>query len=106
MSDDAVRYTFRWHVNDKNPDVRALLKVIKRERKEAADRIEADARRIAELEGLVKEAREVFAPLAAEKQCRCMYISRDTERAYENGTCPHQLARALLARMGGSDGSA
>jgi hypothetical protein len=52
-----------------------------------ADRIEADARRMAALEGLVKEAREVLPECAAL-----------TNQAADK-------KRALLARMGGSDGT-
>lgn len=31
------------------------------------------------------------------KECQCINISRDTEREYENGHCPHQRIAALLA---------
>jgi hypothetical protein len=73
-------------------------------RKEAADRIEADARRIAELEGLVKEA-EPFALVSIEG------VIKQAEGQVTITTCAeyfHRIAStyALLARMGGSDGSA
>lgn len=46
-----------------------------------------------------EELVEALRELSTEAQCRCMYISRDTERAYENGECAHQKARALLASL-------
>lgn len=33
--------------------------------------------------------------------CLCINFSRDTEREYENGCCPHQKARAALAKARG-----
>lgn len=44
----------------------------------------------------IDRLRNLFMPLASEDNCRCMFISRDTERAYETGTCPHQIARAAM----------
>jgi hypothetical protein len=71
-------------------------------RKEAAAHIEADARRIAELEGMVKEAREMLASTCgmiqhAIGQGNDVFIEADTGRKLSD-------AHALLARMGGSDG--
>ena len=54
--------------------------------------------------------RRLEACLAFEKEkagyagfsdCTCMSHSRDAERAYENGECPHQQARKALAATGG-----
>ena len=57
--------------------------------------------RIRELEAEVAALREALRPLATEARCRCMYESRDTERAYENGDCDHQRARALAGKGNG-----
>jgi len=35
--------------------------------------------------------------------CCCIQWSRDTERAYENGTCPHQLAVKTISLIEGTD---
>jgi hypothetical protein len=72
----------------------------------AADRIEADARRIAELEGLVKEAREAAKAIRA-LDTREIISFPEGEGTGEmvEGECA-MIAAALLARMGGSDGSA
>jgi hypothetical protein len=32
------------------------------------------------------------------KSCRCIYHSRDAEREYELGVCPHQKAAELLSQ--------
>lgn len=57
------------------------------------------------------EAREVIRALldregerASNKDdCNCIFLSRQGEREYENGTCPHQRARAFLSSSGGPD---
>jgi len=33
--------------------------------------------------------------------CTCINLSREADRAYENGECPHQKARAALAKYPG-----
>jgi hypothetical protein len=91
MDDELVKVNISWTVDDTNPDVRALISVLERERKQAAARIEADARRIAELEGLVKEARGIVGRISS---------------ALNDAFAACMEERALLARMGGSDGSA
>jgi uncharacterized protein (DUF924 family) len=56
------------------------------------------AARLAAQDALLKEMAEALAKVSTDQMCRCMYISRDTERAYENGACVHQSARATLAK--------
>lgn len=42
-------------------------------------------------------ARELeWATLSGFSDCRCISLSRDGEREYETGKCPHQLALAAL----------
>jgi hypothetical protein len=40
------------------------------------------------------------APSGRPNDCACVSLSRDAEREYETGTCPHQRARALLNQGG------
>lgn len=68
---------------------------------------EADARLIEAAPDMLK-ALEACLELEQEKanrhgysDCCCMSWSRSTESAYENGTCPHQMARAALAKAEG-----
>jgi hypothetical protein len=89
-----------------------------------ADRIDADARRIAELEGLMKEAREMAlreaAAIAEAYDAKAMRARYDIiynkkrfdvlsvmgcENKFAN-ILSEDIASAILARMGGSDGSA
>jgi hypothetical protein len=112
MDDELVKVNISWTVDDTNPDVRALISVLERERKQAAARIEADARRIAELEGLVKEARE--------KANALIDIVEGIKGTMEHGTWRAERSNLRMkdtdewaafyvlfrARMGGSDGSA
>lgn len=39
------------------------------------------------------------AALRGFSDCTCPIQSRNAERAYETGTCPHQRARAILATL-------
>ena len=39
------------------------------------------------------------ANLSGFSDCTCISHSRETERAYEYGQCPHQKARAALQRL-------
>ena len=56
--------------------------------------------RVKELEGALNGTlayeRET-AKLNGYTDCTCINRSRESERAYESGKCPHQLARAALA---------
>ena len=66
--------------------------------------------RIAELEAENMRLRKALVGVLAHERrraklngysdCGCINFSRDTERAYERGECPHQRARAI---MGESD---
>jgi hypothetical protein len=61
-------------------------------------RAESEARKVA-LECVL--ARDAEWSLSGSKiDCGCIRLSRQGEREYENGTCPHQLARTAL---GGTD---
>jgi len=63
--------------------------------------IDALQARCAVLEGAIQgllayEATAATLRGGPKNDCTCMMQSRDTERAYETGTCPHQAARAAL----------
>lgn len=45
-----------------------------------------------------------WANLRGFADCMCMALSRDTEREYETGKCPHQLARTALDNIGDGGG--
>lgn len=69
--------------------------------------------RIAELEATLARAREVIerllkyetacAAFRGLRDCSCMGHSRDREREYETGQCPHQKARDFLTETGNAD---
>jgi hypothetical protein len=55
--------------------------------------------RIERLEAALRDvlARDAeSAPSGRPDDCNCINLSRDGEREYETGTCPHQIARAAL----------
>lgn len=37
--------------------------------------------------------------LASESECKCVWHSKYRESLYENGKCPHQIARAVVAQL-------
>jgi hypothetical protein len=43
---------------------------------------------------------QALAKLSGFSDCTCMGYSREAERAYESGQCPHQKARAYLSSQG------
>jgi hypothetical protein len=65
------------------------------ERKLAAS--EAERERFAAHVTELLEREAVWSKVRGASDCCCMFYSRDTEREYETGTCPHQRVRAALA---------
>jgi hypothetical protein len=58
---------------------------------------EAERERFAAHVTELLERESVWSKVRGASDCCCMFYSRDTEREYETGTCPHQRARAALA---------
>lgn len=60
-------------------------------------RVDTQAQREAEKDRRIMALENALWKTSTEQHCRCMHISRDTARDYENGCCVHDLARAILA---------
>ena len=87
------------------PEARDLLQAALVLEQEHADltavlaTLDAQAERIEALEAAAKAvlARDAkWSPSKMPNDCDCISLSRQGEREYETGTCPHQLLRALL----------
>jgi len=57
---------------------------------------DAEIERLREALNRVLEYEQMRASLNGYSDCSCINYSRQMEQAYENGLCPHQVARRLL----------
>lgn len=87
------RVTTNWYRNPDGPEAAALITDLRAKLERARAGLEAC---------LARETER--AKIYGYSDCCCMMLSRDGEREYETGTCPHQRARAILAEIERGEG--